>query len=77
MLSGGDRENKEEANDNAHADLAIAVLATQPGGPCVAVAHDTELWLLDSRWPPYSLEVQDTVLAKKELSISIFTVPSL
>ncbi|EIE21905.1 YVTN repeat-like/Quino protein amine dehydrogenase [Coccomyxa subellipsoidea C-169] len=42
---GGDSAAGEEANDAAHAP--VVVLATQPNGPCVAVAHDKELWLLD------------------------------
>ncbi|BDA46966.1 probable tRNA (guanine-N(7)-)-methyltransferase non-catalytic subunit at N-terminal half [Coccomyxa sp. Obi] len=37
-----------EAN-SAHSDTPVPVLATQPNGPCMAVAHDTQLWLLNSR----------------------------
>ena len=55
MITGGDSAAGKEANDAAHADAPVVVLATQPNGPCVAVAHDTELWLLDCRWLPSSI----------------------
>ena len=51
LLSDADHAQEGNAN-SVHFEIPVPVLATQPHGPCMAVAHDTQLWLLNSRWLP-------------------------